>query len=118
MGSITLSIPTVGQPNSTEDPKIATDLTTIETLVNGNIDSTNLSSTAAIAQTQLAVSAWSTLTQIGNDTGWGIDVSGYTGPPCRGYMFGVYACIVERSILGFWEGAERCTGGTATTASF
>jgi len=42
MGTIAIQIPTVGNPNSTEDPKIASGLTTIQTVINGNLDSSNL----------------------------------------------------------------------------
>jgi hypothetical protein len=34
----------VGQPNSTEDPKIASDFATIQTWANGNVDDSNLGS--------------------------------------------------------------------------
>lgn len=54
MGTITYTIPTNGTLNSTADPQVATALTTIQTLVNGNIDTNNLSPTAAIADTQLS----------------------------------------------------------------
>lgn len=47
MGQISLQIPQSGQPNSSEDPKVATDLTTIQTWANGNIDSTNVSTALA-----------------------------------------------------------------------
>lgn len=59
MGTISLSIPQTGQPNSTEDPKIATDFTTIQTWANGNIDVSNLSSAA---QTTLLGGSWQSLT--------------------------------------------------------
>lgn len=49
MGQINLTLPTAGStPNSTADPEIDTAFTTIQTLVNGNIDATNI--TAALAQ--------------------------------------------------------------------
>lgn len=47
MGTIALSIPQVGQPNATEAPKIAADLTTLQTVINGNVDTANL--TAAVS---------------------------------------------------------------------
>lgn len=43
MGLITLQTPIVGVANASEDPKIASDLTILQTLLNGNIDITNLS---------------------------------------------------------------------------
>lgn len=45
MGTISLSVPQTGQPNSTEDPKIATDFTTLQTWANGNIDGSNVAAT-------------------------------------------------------------------------
>lgn len=47
MGIITLSIPQTGLPNSTEDVKIANDFTAVQTVINGNIDTANLSSAVA-----------------------------------------------------------------------
>lgn len=47
MGQISLSIPQVGLSDQTEDPKVANDLTIIQTWANGNIDATNLSAVAA-----------------------------------------------------------------------
>lgn len=42
MGSIALQTPTVGQLNSTEDPKITSNFNTLQTVVNGNLDGTNV----------------------------------------------------------------------------
>jgi len=42
VGQVTYAVPVVGQPNSTEDAKIATALTQIATTLNGQIDTTNL----------------------------------------------------------------------------
>lgn len=46
MGTINLSLPTVGQPNSTEEAKIPTALTTIQNVINGNLDTANLAASA------------------------------------------------------------------------
>jgi hypothetical protein len=54
MGQISLSIPQVGQPDSTEEPKIANDLTLIENAINGNLDTNNLAAAAGIVKAQLA----------------------------------------------------------------
>jgi hypothetical protein len=43
MGLLSLNLPIIGQLNSTEDPKILTALTSIQTLVNGNLDAANTS---------------------------------------------------------------------------
>lgn len=56
MGSISLQIPVIGQPASTEDPKVASNFGVIQTAINGGLDTTNLSSTANIAQSQINVS--------------------------------------------------------------
>lgn len=57
MGSISLQIPVIGQPASTEDPKIASNFGVIQTAINGELDSTNLSASANIAGSQLAAAA-------------------------------------------------------------
>lgn len=44
MGLISLSLPQVGQPDSTEEPKIPSDLTIIQNVINGNLDDTNFAS--------------------------------------------------------------------------
>jgi hypothetical protein len=48
MGTISLQIPVIGQPDTTEAPKIQNSLTAIQGAINGNIDGTNL--TAAVSQ--------------------------------------------------------------------
>lgn len=62
MGFLSLSIPQAGLFNSTEDPKIASDFSAIQTVVNGGLDATNLSLSAGILNTQLLMPAWSNLT--------------------------------------------------------
>lgn len=42
MGTIALQIPQIGQPNATEAPKIAGDFTTLQNVINGNLDSNNI----------------------------------------------------------------------------
>jgi hypothetical protein len=42
MGQIALQIPVTNNPNSTEDPKVASNFSTIQTWANGNVDLTNL----------------------------------------------------------------------------
>jgi hypothetical protein len=59
------SLPAVGQPNSSEDPKILTALTTIIGTIN-NLDTANLSPTAGILDTQLGSSpsgTWRTMAE-------------------------------------------------------
>jgi hypothetical protein len=55
VGTISLSIPQAGQPDSIEEPKIANDLTIIQNWANGGIDTNNLHPTrAGITAAQLA----------------------------------------------------------------
>lgn len=51
MGQITLQIPQVGQPDATEDPKIASDFTTIQATIDGQLDATNVTSGFAASAT-------------------------------------------------------------------
>jgi hypothetical protein len=44
MGIISLQNPQIGQPDTTEDVKVQNNFTTLQTVINGNIDDTNLSS--------------------------------------------------------------------------
>lgn len=63
MPDISPSIPIVGQPNSSEEPKIVTALGSIVATIN-NLDKDNLSATAGILDTQLAApnnALWRTL---------------------------------------------------------
>lgn len=43
MGIIALQTPVIGQPNTTEDPKIASNFGVLQTLLNGNLDASNIS---------------------------------------------------------------------------
>lgn len=54
MGTINPSIPTVGQPNSTEDVDIRDGMTTIRDEINGNLDNANIKNAANIAGSKLA----------------------------------------------------------------
>lgn len=56
MATISLQIPVIGQPNSTEAPKIASDFTTLQTVINGQLDRNNMVSGIA----RLALSSVST----------------------------------------------------------
>lgn len=57
MGTISVTLPTVGSANSTEDPLVRTALSTLVTAFNGNIDTNNLNAAAGIIGTQLAAAA-------------------------------------------------------------
>lgn len=54
MALIAPTIPTIGQPNSTEDADIVSALNTIVAAINGGLDSANLAAGAAITDAQLA----------------------------------------------------------------
>jgi hypothetical protein len=41
MGTIAITLPTIGDPNSTEDADVRNSLSTLQTVVNGNIDGAN-----------------------------------------------------------------------------
>lgn len=47
MGQISLNLPQVGGTNAAQEPLIPGDFSTIQTVINGNLDSTNLAATAA-----------------------------------------------------------------------
>lgn len=49
MGLITSALPTIGDPNSTEDVDVRTLLSDLKTLVNGNIDDTNINAASYVA---------------------------------------------------------------------
>jgi hypothetical protein len=53
MGLISITLPTIGDPNSTEDVDIRNSLATFQTLVNGNIDNANLAAAANISASKL-----------------------------------------------------------------
>lgn len=54
MGSISLNIPQIGLSDTTEDVKVANNFTTLQTAINGSLDSTNLNAAAAITRAQTA----------------------------------------------------------------
>lgn len=52
MGLLSLNLPNLDSLNATEDPKIRTALSSIQTVINGNLDSSNLAS-GAVTSTQI-----------------------------------------------------------------
>lgn len=54
MGLLNLTLPSIGQPNSTEDVDVVNAFSAIQTLVNGNLDATNLT---AATQQQLGLTS-------------------------------------------------------------
>lgn len=53
MGLISITLPTIGDPNTTEDVDVRNALSTIQTVINGNIDSANIAANA-VGTSQLA----------------------------------------------------------------
>lgn len=68
MAQLSLRTPTIGQPDSTEEPKVVDNFTAISTWANGRIATDNLEATAGILGTQLAAAAGITATQMGAGT--------------------------------------------------
>lgn len=70
MTTLSLSVPTVGQPNSTEDVKVANDFTTLQAWANGSIDGANLDASLPgrrlIMQTAIGMSGLAATTQLMN----------------------------------------------------
>jgi hypothetical protein len=54
MGTINPQVPVVGEPNSTEDPKITSAITTIRDAINGDLDNDNIATSANISGSKLA----------------------------------------------------------------
>lgn len=57
MGIVTITLPTVGQPDTSEEPLIVTALTALRDALNGNIENVNIKSNAAIDYSKLAALA-------------------------------------------------------------
>lgn len=57
MAQISPALPTIGQPNSSEDPDTITAFTAILGQINGGLDNTNIAAAAGIADTKLASSS-------------------------------------------------------------
>lgn len=73
MSLLSLVLPTIGQPDSTEDPKLNTALTAIQTWANGNIDPVNN-----------FASAYALL--YGGDSGWLTPTLGNSWTALSGYV--------------------------------
>jgi len=57
MGTINPAIPTIGQPNSTEDSDVRSGMITIRDEINGNLDNDNIKTAANIAGSKLAANS-------------------------------------------------------------
>src|SRR4051794_13614401 len=54
MGLLNLTLPTIGQPNATEDVDTVNAFSAIQTEMNGHLDNSNLSASAGIVESKLA----------------------------------------------------------------
>jgi microcystin-dependent protein len=79
VGFITLQIPQLGQSDATEEAKIVSDFTALQTAINGGLDVTNLSPTSSIGVANLAAAVQQLMFLPGDvrttgrpaaDTGW------------------------------------------------
>lgn len=108
MGLITLQIPQSGLDNATEDPKVATDLTTIGNLVNGNIDLANLS---AALQGLVPAATWTTYTP-----GW--TSSGVAPSVGSGTLSGAFVKFGKTCLFQIYLLAGGTTNGGTGALSF
>jgi hypothetical protein len=93
MGLITAALPTIGQPNSSEDPTVRAALAAIIAVLNGNIDTTNIATNgvassditpAAVTKAKLATDALGAFPQLaagltGLGIAFGLDSVNYGG---------------------------------------
>lgn len=108
MGSISLQTPTVGNPNSTEDPKIANDFTILQTLLNGNIDLTNLSTAL---QSYVPTPAWLTYTPSWTGATLGPSIG-------NGTLAGAYITFGKTCVFNIYLLAGSTTNGGEGALTF
>jgi hypothetical protein len=82
MGIISIVMPVIGQPDTTEDVKLQNALAILQNVINGALDTNNLSPTAGVTTAQLAIAI--------QDTGWngapaGTGFSAVAGIPAVSY---------------------------------
>jgi len=137
MGTLILQTPQLGQSDATEEAKVASDFTTIQTWANGGIDTNNLAARAGITTSQLATgssgpaagtfSAWrraalsipngSTLTAIPFDTeewdasSWYDTTTGRFTPQIAGYYRLSGLAWVEALSVGEFDTLILCKNG-------
>jgi hypothetical protein len=100
MGIISIVQPVIGQPDTTEDVKIQNAFTILQNVINGALDTNNLSSTAGIKFSQIAAGAW-----IGAGAGTGY---GSSGGPGVAYRVEGDRCYMR----GQWENVSGSTIAT------
>lgn len=123
MGLVSLTLPTVGQPNSTEDPKINSALTALQNVINGNLDTANIANNGvgtaeiadlAVTAAKLAAGSSSRLLGALNSNGpgtWGSGVTRFLNTATGvGPLTHTHTTVIAVLVWG-WEN----TGGTATT---
>jgi hypothetical protein len=106
MALINPQVPVIGQPNSTEEPKITSAINTITTAVNGNLDNANIKTGANINGSKL-LDGSVTAAQLANDavTSDKVNLS-YTEDvldPATGFIY-------SGSEQFLWGGADRVGG--------
>jgi hypothetical protein len=112
VADINPSLPIIGQPVSTEDPKIVTALSQLVSTIN-NLDTANLSATAAILDTQMATPAasatWKTIAESAVNIGAGTtsgtyflreDTLGITASGATAVTSGIYLDATDYSLTG------------------
>jgi hypothetical protein len=122
MGLVSLTLPTVGQPNSTEDPKINSALTALQNVINGNIDTANIANNGvatgeladlAVTAAKLGVGSATRLLGFLNSDGpgtWGSGVARFLNTGTGVTVTHTHTTVVAVVIWGWWN-----SGGTTTT---
>lgn len=110
-------LPTIGQPNSTEDSKVRSVLSELQGIVNGNLDTSNIAASAGITDAQLASPNNATIQSLGRWAGQAAAGSTYTvgGQDWLIAQSGQILATVtypESPIL--WSSAYAVPGKTAT----
>ncbi len=118
MGEISLQSPIVGLPNSTEDPKITSDFNTLQTLLNGNVDTANLNDAAGVLVTQLDAKARGLVVSptAGSATLVDRQLAVYTGSTAATFVLPSPALNVQVGVFvgGPLTGAQQLTVTTPT----
>lgn len=110
MGLLSLTLPTIGQPNSTEDPDVRNNFNLIQTEVNGNLEETNFKTSVKekLGLTDGVVRRGSTVistTESRSNTAYGLmttpdRVSGITIPAGGGVIGLLYQAYWNESVDG------------------
>lgn len=123
MSQISLSIPQVGLPDTTEDVKVANNFTTIQNVINGGLDGTNLSAAGAqsAAVNQSGQTVKGSFIKLGTDTTTSTTFGTLSTPDqvagitlgSAGLLFVYYRAQWVCTAGGGAGAAEICLNGTA-----